>query len=155
MITLRRILVPTDFSEPSEKALRYGRTLVDVFRASLHVLHVIEEPFIHGWTSEGYIAALPDLRTELQKQAEERLDGLFTPGDREHFRVESLVRFGHPFNEIIRFAQDGDIDLIVMGTHGRSGLAGLLIGSVAEKVVRSAPCPVLTVRHPEHDFVLP
>jgi nucleotide-binding universal stress UspA family protein len=70
-----------------------------------------------------------------------------------HVRRE--VREGTPFYEIIRFAREGDVDLIVMGTHGHTGLTHVLLGSVTEKVVRKAPCPVLTVRHPEHEFVHP
>ena len=69
--------------------------------------------------------------------------------------MQTEVGVRAPFTEIIRFAKDKDIDLIVMGTHGHTGLAHVLLGSVAEKVVRKAPCPVLTVRHPEHEFVHP
>ena len=73
----------------------------------------------------------------------------------ERFSVHPEVREGTPFAEIVRCARDKDIDLIVMGTHGHTGLAHMLLGSVTEKVVRKAPCPVLTVRHPEHEFVHP
>ena len=69
--------------------------------------------------------------------------------------IVKVVRQGPPFLEIVRYAQEANIDLIVLGTHGRGGLAHMLLGSVAEKVVRKAPCPVLTVRHPEHEFVAP
>lgn len=156
MIDLKTILVPTDFSEPSQKALAYARALAGLFEGSLHVLHVVEQPFVHGWTVEGYVAALPDFREELLRRAHEEMERLFAGDDeRKTLRVELVGRAGNPFAEIVRYAKEKEIDLIVMGTHGRGRMAQLLLGSVAEKVVRAAPCPVLTVRHPEHDFVLP
>ena len=75
--------------------------------------------------------------------------------DRERFQARLVMRRGSPFVEIVRYAKSENIDLIVMGTHGRGPIAHMLLGSVAEKVVRKAPCPVLTVRHPEHEFVMP
>jgi nucleotide-binding universal stress UspA family protein len=155
MIALKRILVPTDFSENSEIALTYARALAEPFGASLHVLHVIEDPFLYGWTGVGYMPDLPEYRRALEKNVTERLMGMFSVADRERFKAELVARFGHPFVEIIRYAKAQDIDLIVLGTHGRGAVAHLLMGSVAEKVVRKAPCPVLTVRHPEHEFVMP
>lgn len=155
MIDLNTILVPTDFSEPSQKALAYARALTRLFEGSLHVLHVVEEPFVHGWTVEGYVASLPDFREELLHRAAEEMDKLFTADERKLLQVQLVGRAGNPFTEIVRYAKQKEIDLIVMGTHGRGKMAQLLLGSVAEKVVRAAPCPVLTVRHPEHDFVLP
>jgi nucleotide-binding universal stress UspA family protein len=83
------------------------------------------------------------------------LDRLIAENHLGHLPVHSEVREGNPFQEIVQFARDRDVDLIVMGTHGRSGLVHVLMGSVTEKVVRKAPCPVLTVRHPEHEFVHP
>lgn len=155
MIDLKTILVPTDFSEPSEKALDYARALAGLLGGSLHVLHVVEVPFVHGWAVEGYVAALPDFREELLRRAREEMEKLFAADERKTLRVELVGRAGNPFTEIIRYAKEKQIDLIVMGTHGHGRMAQLLLGSVAEKVVRAAPCPVLTVRHPEHDFVLP
>ena len=90
--------------------------------------------------------------TEAVKKALERV---IKEEKLQKFNVTAEVREGTPFYEIIQFAKENDIDLIVMGTHGHTGLAHLLMGSVAEKVVRKAPCPVLTVRHPEHEFVHP
>lgn len=155
MIRLQKVLVPTDFSEPSAKALDYGKELARAFGASLHVLHAVEEPFVHGWTSEGYLAALPEIREQALAEATRRLEEAVPADERSRQATELATRVGDPFREILRYAKGRAVDLIVMGTHGRGGMAHLLLGSVAEKVVRTAPCPVLTVRHPEHDFVLP
>ncbi len=155
MIALRRVLVPVDFSEPSDKALQYGKALAGAFFASLHVLHVVQEPFVHGWTMEGYVAALPDFREDLEQQARERLAQSLTEAERGLYHAELVTRVGAPYAEIVRYAQENEVDLIVLGTHGRGAIAHLLLGSVAERVVRTAPCPVLTVRPAEHDFIQP
>ena len=155
MIALKKILVPTDFSESSEAAVKYARALAEAFDASIHVLHVIEDPFVHVWAGEGYIPDLPHFREGLAKEANAKLGKSFSAQDRERFRAQLVAKFGSPFVEIVRYAKGEEVDLIVMGTHGRGPIAHLLMGSVAEKVVRKAPCPVLTVRHPEHEFVMP
>jgi nucleotide-binding universal stress UspA family protein len=155
MIVLTRILVATDFSQPSQKALLYGRAFAEKFGASLHVLHVVEEPFVHAWTSQGYLAALPSFREHLEREAREQMARAFPESERATGRAETAVRLGQPYREIVGYAREKNVDLIVMGTHGRSHVAHLLMGSVAEKVVRAAPCPVLTVRHPEQEFVIP
>ena len=154
MIALNRILVPTDFSEPSAAAVKYGRALAEAFDASLHLLHVLEDPFIYAPTSEGYLPP-PHYFEEVDRAARERLSELLSAADREKFDAQLVTKKGSPFVEIIRYAKAHDIDLIVMGTHGRGPIAHMLLGSVAENVVRKAPCPVLTVRHPEHEFVMP
>ena len=148
MIVLKRILVPTDFSEPSERALDYARALAPALGCTVDVLHVIEEPFVHGWTVEGYVANLPEFRSSLEARAREELAKGVPESVEEHSRFSVAVRFGNPFTEIARYAEEARIDLVVMGTHGRGGVAHLLLGSVAERVVRTAPCPVLTVRAP-------
>jgi nucleotide-binding universal stress UspA family protein len=154
MIALKSILVPTDFSEASAVALRYGRELADRFGASLHVVHVVEDRFMPGPSTEGYLP-LPGYFEELERQAGERLNAMLSAGDRDRLRAKFETRRGSPFVEIVRYAKCNDIDLVVMGTHGRGPIAHMLMGSVAERVVRKAPCPVLTVRHPEHEFVMP
>ena len=154
MITLKRILVPTDFSEASEAAVRYGRALAEAFGASLDLLHVVEDPFVYAPTSEGYIPP-PQFFEEMEKNTRKRLEQVLPPADRQKLNARLVIKKGSPFVEIIRYAKSEDSDLIVMGTHGRGPIAHMLLGSVAEKVVRKAPCPVLTVRHPEHEFVMP
>lgn len=153
MIRLTKVLVPTDFSAPSAKAVAYGEELARRFGASLHVLHAVEEPLAQGWNAYGYPAVLPELRAQVLADAQERLEEAVPQLERDRQATELVTCLGDPRREIVRFANDRGIDLIVMGTHGRGGMAHLLLGSVAEKVVRTAPCPVLTVRHPEHEFV--
>src|SRR5437667_12664295 len=157
MIAIKKILVPTDFSEPSEIAVRYGKELAGAFEASLHVLTVVEEnAMVYAWTSpEGAPVSLANLRIEMEKSARDQISRVLTDEERSKYRAQLVTLVGSPFLEIVRYAKSQDIDLIVMGTHGRGPIAHMLIGSVAEKVVRKSPCPVLTVRHPEHEFVMP
>ena len=151
MIKLQNILVPTDFSECSDAALRYGLELARAFNATLHVVHVVQDPYTQPWAAEAFPAAIGDLLTDWQKQSETRLLDSIPVADRRRVKVSCAI--ASPYGEILRYAVHDKIDLIVMGTHGRGPLAHMLLGSVAEKVVRRAPCPVLTVRHPQHDFV--
>jgi nucleotide-binding universal stress UspA family protein len=97
----------------------------------------------------------PNFYEEWEKAVRAKLDGILTPEERKAARATCEIRSGSPYVEVIRLACDENIDLIVMGTHGRGAVGHLLLGSVAERVVRKAPCPVLTVRHPEHEFVKP
>ena len=140
MFTLQRILVPTDFSETSDAALKYGIGLAQGFSAQLHLLH------IPGGTGENFEADFPV--GQFERAARERLETLVSQQEAKQLRPEYAMRIGAPSDEIMRYAGDRDVDLIVMGTHGRTGVAHMLMGSVAEKVVRAAPCPVLTVRRP-------
>lgn len=151
MISLKTILVPTDFSECSEAALKYARALAAGFNASLHLLHVVQDPYTQPWAAEAFPAPLGDMLEQWETQARTRLAEAVPEAERANLTV--ATRVGSPFYEIIRYAQEHKIDLIVIGTHGRGPLGHMLLGSVTEKVVRKAPCPVLTVRHPQHDFV--
>jgi nucleotide-binding universal stress UspA family protein len=151
MINLKTILVPSDFSECSEAALRYGLELARKFGATLHVLHVIQDPATQPWAAEGFGAPMMDVVEQWQKDARERLAQSIPSEDRARAVVTCAI--ASPCPEILRYASANEIDLIVMGTHGRSGVTHMLLGSIAEKVVRRAPCPVLTVRHPEHEFL--
>lgn len=155
MIAMKTILVPTDFSESSEAALRYGKALAQTFGASLHVIHVVQEPFAQPWAVEAYGFSLATLQEEWQREASARVEQLLTADERTALKATLATVLGHPYVEILRYAQEHEVDLIVLGTHGRGPLGHLVMGSVAERVVRKAPCPVLTVRHPQHEFVLP
>ena len=155
MLTLKTVLVPTDFSDASESALRYGKAMAEKFGASLHVVHVMEDLLAHAWAAEVYVASMPQLRDEIEKESRQRLGTLLTDGERTELRAETALLAGNPFLEIVRYAKAHNIDLIVMGTHGRGPIAHMLLGSVAEKVVRKSPCPVLTVREAQHEFVMP
>jgi nucleotide-binding universal stress UspA family protein len=155
MLTLKTVLVPTDFSDASESALRYGKAMAEAFGASLHVVHVMEDLLAHAWAAEVYVSSMPQLRDEIEKESRQRLDTLLPDAERKAFRAETALLAGNPFLEIIRYAKAHNVDLIVMGTHGRGPIAHMLLGSVAEKVVRKSPCPVLTVRESQHEFVMP
>jgi nucleotide-binding universal stress UspA family protein len=155
MLTLKTVLVPTDFSEASESALRYGKAMAEAFGASLHVVHVMEDLLAHAWAAEVYVSSMPQLRDEIEKESRHRLGALLTDEERKTLRAETALLAGNPFLEIIRYAKTHGVDLIVMGTHGRGPIAHMLLGSVAEKVVRKSPCPVLTVREAQHEFVMP
>jgi nucleotide-binding universal stress UspA family protein len=151
MIALRKILVPTDFSEQSKKAVRYGIELATKFGAELHLLHAFETvPIMYGEGS----GVPPQVADEIEAAAVKYLDELELESA-EGLTVVRKVTEGHAFVEIVRYAKDNTIDLVVIGTHGRGAIAHMLLGSVAEKVVRKAPCPVLVVRDEEHDFIMP
>jgi nucleotide-binding universal stress UspA family protein len=155
VIHVKQILVPVDLSEVSRTALDHGKAFASLLGASLHVLHVVEERFVHGWTSELYVSTTPKLRAELEAEARAGLEKLLPEGDRQALRARLVTRVGSPFLEIVRYAEENAIDLVVMGTHGHGKIARLLLGSVAERVVCTAPCPVLTVRHPKQEFAQP
>jgi nucleotide-binding universal stress UspA family protein len=155
MIDLRRILVPTDFSKHSDNALAYAVAFAEKFGAELHLLHVVQD--LTAFIPDVAAGTPPILPPQEQLSATVRgaLDRTVREHHLERFAVRPAVREGTPFFEIIRYARENAIDLIVMGTHGRTGLVHVLMGSVTEKVVCKSPCPVLTVRHPEHEFVHP
>src|SRR5262249_9594727 len=143
------------FSKYSQVALTYAVALAEKFGAELHLLHVVQDLAVF---IPDAVAVAPPIAPPLEQftaAAREALERVVRENGLEQRTVHREIREGTPFYEIIRFAREQDIDLIVMGTHGHSGLAHMLLGSVTEKVVRKAPCPVLTVRHPEHEFVHP
>lgn len=151
MMAIRKILVPTDFSDCSEAALAYGRRMAEAFGASLHLLHVVQDPYTQPWAAEAFPAPLGDLLVQWEEQAQKRM--LDVLSETERGQVTIATQIGSPFFEIVRYAQEQQIDLIVIGTHGRGPIGHMLLGSVAEKVVRKAPCPVLTVRHVQRQGV--
>jgi universal stress protein A len=156
MITLKRILVPTDFGEAAGAALNYGRELARTFGANLDVLYVCENILTRGFGPDGFIGADPAIQEDLEESARKHINALLTDDDRAVLHARPVIITSNmTANAIIDYAKDSEVDLIIMGTHGRGAVAHLLMGSVAERVVRTAPCPVLTVRQPEHDFVLP
>src|SRR6185369_1020454 len=156
MITVKNILVATDFGEASDSALRYGRELAGQFGATLHVVNVVENFYVTTFGAETYAAIVPEMQRELEAGARKRLDEALIDSDRSGPASKAVViTSGSPAYAIVDYARENGIDLIVMGTHGRGALAQLLMGSVAERVVRIASCPVLTVRNPEHEFVRP
>ncbi|HPC62779.1 MAG TPA: universal stress protein [Verrucomicrobiota bacterium] len=145
-INLRKLLVPLDFSECACHALRYAAAFAGKVGASLVLLHVVE-PAVGG---DHYLSLAPTLDDANEHQVaagRERLEALCQRQVCRQLSCQTLVRLGWAASEIVDTALALGADLIVMGTHGRSGLKHVLLGSTAEKVVRQAPCPVLTIRH--------
>jgi nucleotide-binding universal stress UspA family protein len=146
MIRLNKVLVAVNFDDASNVALVYARSLARNFGARLHVLHVMENLFLRPMANDP---------RAIEAGTTKRLLDCLTDDDRAALQAVAVIRKSDdPADEIVKYAKSEGIDLIVMGTHGRPGLAHLLMGSVAEKVVRTAPCPVLTLRHPEREFVV-
>jgi universal stress protein A len=144
---IHRILVPLDFSPASDRALAYAVALSTEFGAPLYLLHVIEDRLITGpWPSEVYLGELPKLREDLVKDAERRMRQCLESLAADGITATGEVLIGGPSHVIIEQAAEVNADLLVMGTHGRTGITHLLIGSVAERVIRHAPCPVFVVR---------
>ncbi len=153
-IQIQRILLPTDFSNYSAAATKYACELAARFNSELHLLHTLE----HHLTSTptfGFGLDLPTFISESKAAAEKKLAGLIDAGWSAGRTVVQSVSEGSPKVEIVRYAREANIDLIILSTHGRTGLSHIMLGSVAESVVRTASCPVLTVRPEGHQFVMP
>jgi universal stress protein A len=153
-IRLQKILLPTDFSNYSAAATKYACELAKKFDAELHLLHTLET-HLASTPNFGLGLDLPKYVSESKAAAEKSLAGVLDPKWAEGRTVVKAMVEGSPKTEIIAYARKHNIDLIVLSTHGRTGLAHVLMGSVAESVVRTAPCPVLTVRPEGHQFVMP
>lgn len=143
MLELHNILCPVDFSEGSEDALVYGIELAQRFNARVHVGHVLQ-PMVHG-LAETPVLSAPQFIADLKREVRSGLDKLIAKHADKGVELVPVVVDGMGFAEIVQLANDLKCDLIVMGTHGRTGLKHLVLGSVAERVVRFAECPVLTV----------
>ena len=155
-LDIKRILCPTDYSDLSAAALRYARNFSECYSAELHVLHVVDEGYQY-WMAVGPegvpVGPSPDdlqstARCQMQEYKKAHLCDVSCS-------VRTEVVFGRPFMEIVNYASEQSIDLIVIATHGRSALTSALLGSVTDRVVHKAPCPVLTVRAKQHEFVNP
>ncbi len=145
--TVKRILVPTDFSETAYKALAYAKTLATRIGASLHLVHVFKDPYaVAACAPEVYTTVPAEMHERALEEVRERLLERLDADEEQQFRGSRGVIRGLTAPQIVDYAANQDIDLIVIGTHGRRGVAHLLLGSVAEHVVRTAVCPVLTVR---------
>lgn len=145
MINLKNVLVAVNFDDVSNVALRYARGLAGNFGARLHVIHVMENLFLRPMANDPHA---------IEAGITKRLLDVLSEEDRTVLHAVPVVRKSDaPAEEIVKYADAEQIDLIVMASHGRPGFSHLLMGSVAEKVVRTAPCPVFTVRHPEREFI--
>jgi nucleotide-binding universal stress UspA family protein len=154
MTPIKKILVPTDFSVHSAEATAWAADLARRYDASVTLIHVYQP--VSMALPEGYVLmsanALADLLSELDGALAKAKEDMAAT---ERITPETMLLQGVPFAEIVQFAREGSYDLVVMGTHGRTGLRHALLGSVAEKVVRKAHCPVLTIRIPGHTFEHP
>ncbi len=155
MIKIENILFPTDFSEHSKHAFTYALSFAREYGARIVMVHVVEDV---QYLANAYMFDVPmmpsfaDMEQNRLKEMEEFIEHEVADPSVE---IEKSIRHGRPFLEIIQAARDENADLIVIATHGRGGLEHVLFGSTAEKVVRKAPCPVLSIRMPGHDFQMP
>jgi len=144
MLSFKHILVPIDFSGPSKRALKLATELAIKFGSSLTLVHVCEIP-----TYAGMAASLPDLISSLEQSAARALEQIVEPVRRKLPSTTSVIRTGVAWEEILEVSREAKSDLIIVGTHGRTGFARAWLGSVAEKLVRLVSVPVLTIREGE------
>jgi universal stress protein A len=146
MSNIKRMLLPTDFSAASDIAFTYAADMAVGQGCSIHLLHIIDDANYASAFPDGFYVELPSRRAQLADEAARRLDDMAARCRARGVRASVEVAVGRPARVITDAAMQRGTDLIVMGTHGRSGFAHLVLGSVAERVVRTAPCAVLTVR---------
>ncbi len=151
MEMIKRVLVPIDFSDYSKNALRYSIDFVKKFGAKIYMIYVVEPAIYPADFSMGQVA-IPAMNVDMQDRAKEELDLLAKKEIDADIEVETIIKNGNPFIEIVETAGEIDADLIIIATHGHTGVEHLLFGSTAEKVVRKAPCPVLSLREPIKGF---
>ena len=144
---IKKVLVPIDFSDYSKAALRYAINFAKMFKAEMILVYVVEPVIYPPDFSMGQIA-IPSVNTEWDTKAKEELDKLAKNEIPDSIKVTNLIKTGKPFLEVIDTATELDADIIIIATHGHTGVEHILFGSTAEKVVRKAPCPVLTLREP-------
>ena len=149
---ISKVLVPIDFSDYSKSALKYAVNFVKHFSAQLFLIYVVEPVIYPPDFSMGQIA-IPSVDLEMDKRAIEELNKLAEQEIPAEIKVKSIVKTGKPFIEILETASEENVDLIIIATHGHTGVEHILFGSTAEKVVRKASCPVLTLREPIKGFL--
>ena len=149
--TINKVLVPIDFSDYSKSALRYAVNFAKSFNAEIILIYVVEPVIYPPDFSMGQIA-MPSINTEWDDRAKDELQKLAKSEIIGAVKVKTIIKTGKPFVEIIETAKEENVDLIIIATHGHSGVEHILFGSTAEKVVRKAPCPVLTLREPIKGF---
>jgi nucleotide-binding universal stress UspA family protein len=155
MINFKNVLVATDFGEAAAAALDYGRDLARRYGATLHLLYVADDVTVRY--AFGDTPTLPpEIQQDIEEDARKRAEGLLSLADREQLHARVVVWTSvATAAAIVDYARSQQVDLIVMGTHGRGAVSHLLMGSVAERVVRTASCPVLTVHHLQREFIAP
>lgn len=152
VIALKKILLPTDFSESARHALRYGISFAMEYKAELLILHVVEDIAV-SYASDLFPVPMAQVFDELSGYAKTELSKLVAEAGGRGVKAREVLAQGRPSVEIVRVAREETVDLIVLGTHGKGLLDQALFGSTTERVVRHAPCPVLTTRPAEHEFV--
>ena len=151
MVELKKILFPTDFSESAENASHYAISLAQKYGGKIYAVHVIE-PFTYTVDfGIDYSAQYKEMETSAKKLLNEIVASL----KKSKIDVEGVLLSGEPFVEIIKYAKKKQVNLIIMATHGRTGIEHMLMGSVAEKVVRKSPCPVLSIKKAGQTFTMP
>ena len=145
MIPIHRILVATDFSEPAQAALNWGATLARDLGKQLHLLHVVPEPYAYPWGNEMAMVPIPEILAQSEQASRRQLDELASLTKLPADRTFTKAVVGTPVDQILAYVAAEHIDLVVLGTHGRGLVGHLLLGSVAERIVRRSPVPVLTV----------
>ncbi|MBU1240997.1 universal stress protein [Myxococcota bacterium] len=150
-IVIKNILCPVDFSECSNHALDYAIAFAQAHDAELTLLHVTELPV----SASLDFPVTPNLIEKISENGKKQVKAKEIQVAEQHSKVKSVHFTGNSFVEIIKYARESRADLLVLGTHGTKSLAHVLMGDVSEKVVRKAPCPVLTIKHPEHEFIMP
>lgn len=150
-ISIHKTLVPIDFSDYSKQSLRYAVNFAEKFNSEIILLYVVEPILYPTDLTLGQIV-LPSIDIDLEARAREELEKLVNTEIRPEQKVKTLIKSGKPYIEIIETAKEEDVDLIIISTHGHSGIEQVLFGSTADKVVRKAPCPVLTLREPIKGF---
>jgi universal stress protein A len=150
VLEIRTILAPTDFSQHAEGAIRYACGLAERLGATLHLLHVLPDVIVPVGPDPSLVTAVPpEYYSETEAQSREALERVVQPDWAKPAGLVVEVRWGDPVDGVVSYARDRGIDLIVLSTHGRTGLSHVLMGSVAERILRDAPCPVLTIRNPK------
>ncbi len=149
---IKKVLVPIDFSDFSKNSLRYAVNFAKKFNAEIYLIYVVEPVIYPPDFSMGQIA-IPSASAEWDERAKEELENLVKTEIPEGINVKTILKNGKPFLEIIDTASEENVDLIIIATHGHTGVEHILFGSTAEKVVRKAPCPVLTLREPIKGFM--
>lgn len=151
MEKIKKILVPIDFSNYSKNALRYAVDFAKHFDAKILLIYVVEPMIYPADFSMGQVS-IPSMDIDMNERARDELNNLAKSDITKGADVETIIKSGKPFVEINETATEKDIDLIIISTHGHTGVEHMLFGSTAEKVVRKAPCPVLTLREPIKGF---
>lgn len=154
MLPLQRILVPTDFSEPAGAALKWATTLAREFSGEVFLVHVVPEPYAYPWGTELSTLPLTEILAQTEQAASERLAEVRAASGLDQKRIHTRTLVGTPVDQILNLINEERIDLVVIGTHGRGMVGHLLLGSVAERVVRRSPVPVLTVHGEARDSTL-